>query len=73
MLDLKLKINLPEGLELTIKLLPCYIKKGLSPGNLEWMSNKTKGNTIQLDILTKDFYNMVNIQKKIKRFYIFFE
>ena len=71
MLDLKLKINLPGGLELTIKLLPCYIRKGLPSGNLEWMLNKTKGDTIQLDILSKDFYNMVNIQKNQALLYIF--
>ena len=28
MLDLELKLNLPEGLEQTIKLLPCYSRKG---------------------------------------------
>ena len=28
MLDLELKLNLPEGLEQTIKLLPCYTRKG---------------------------------------------
>ena len=42
MLDLELKMNLPEGLEQTIKLLPCYNRKGLLLENLDWMSNKTK-------------------------------
>ena len=63
MLDLELKINLPEGLEQTMKLLPCYTRNCLSLENLEWLSNKAKEDTIQLDILNKDFYNMVNIQK----------
>ena len=34
MLDLELKMNLPEGLEQTIKLLPCYTRKGLLLENL---------------------------------------
>ena len=55
MLDLELKINLHEGLEQTLKLLPCYSRKGLSLENLDWISNKTKDSTIQVDILNKDF------------------
>ena len=35
----------------------------MSLENLEWLSSKAKEDTIQLDILNKDFYNMVNIQK----------
>ena len=71
MLDFKLKLNLPEGLEVTIKLLPCYTRKSLLSEKVEWMSNKTKGDTNQLDILNKDFYNMVNIQKIQAPLYIF--
>ena len=62
-LDLELKINLPEGLEQTMKLLPCQTRNRLSLENLEWLSSKAKEDTIQLDILNKDVYNMVNIQK----------
>ena len=72
MLDLELKINLPEGLEQTMKLLPCYTRNCLSLENLEWLSNKAKEDTIQLDILNKDFYNMVNIQKKSSAIKYFF-
>ena len=69
---LELKINLPGTLEEAIKVLPCYSRKGLLLENLDWMStNKTKGNTIQVDILSKDFYNMVNVNKNQSLLYIF--
>ena len=71
MLELEFKINLPEGLVQTIKLLPCYSRKGLLLENLDWMSKKTKHNTIQVDILKKDFYNIVNVNKNQALLYIF--
>ena len=71
MLDLELKINLPEGLEQTMKLLPCYSRKGLLLENLDWMSNRTNNNKIQVDILNKNFYNMVNVNKNQALLYIF--
>ena len=71
MLDLELKINLPEGLEQTMKLLPCYSRKGLLLENLDWMSNRTNDNKIQVDILNKNFYNMVNVNKNQALLYIF--
>ena len=71
MLDLELKINLPEGLEQTMKLLPCYSRKGLLVENLDWMSNRTNDNKIQVDILNKNFYNMVNVNKNQALLYIF--
>ena len=55
MLDLELKINLPEGLEQTMKLLPCYSRKGLLLENLDCMSNRTNDSKIQVDILNKNF------------------
>ena len=71
MLDLELKINLHEGLEQTLKLLPCYNRKGLSLENLDWISNKTKDSTIQVDILNKGFYNSVNVNKNQALLYSF--
>ena len=71
MLDLELKINLPEGLEQTMKLLPYYSRKGLLLENLDWMSNRTNDNKIQVDILNKNFYNMVNVNKNQALLYIF--
>lgn len=41
LLDLELKLNLPEGLEQTIKLLPCYTKKGW----LDVQQNKRQNNS----------------------------
>ena len=71
MLDLELKINLHEGLEQTLKLLPCYSRKGLSLENLDWILNKTKESTIQVDILNKGFYNSVNVNKNQVLLYSF--
>ena len=71
MLDLELKINLHEGLEQTLKLLPCYSRKGLPLENLDWISNKTKDSTIQVDILNKGFYNSVNVNKNQALLYSF--
>ena len=71
MLDLELKINLPEGLEQTMKLLPCYSRKGLLLENLDCMSNRTNDSKIQVDILNKNFYNMVNVNKNQVLLYIF--
>ena len=47
------------------------LRKGLLLENLDWMSRKTKHSTIQVDILKKDFYNMVNVNKNQALLYIF--
>ena len=71
MLDLEIKINWPEGLGQTIKLSLCYTWKDMSLQNLVWLLRKTKDNTIQIDILNKDFYNTVNVNKHQALLYIF--
>ena len=71
MLNLRLKVHLPEQIEATIRLLPTFVSMKLSIKNSNWISNKRKDETIPLDILNKDFYNTTNISKNKKIGYIF--
>ena len=54
-----------------IRLLPSFVARKLSTENSNWISNKRKGEIIQLDILNKDFYNTINIRKNQEVAYIF--
>ena len=63
MLNLRLKVHLPEQIEATIGLLPTFFPTKLSIENPNWISNRRKDETIHLDNLNKDFYNTTNIRK----------
>ena len=54
-----------------IRLLPSFVARKRSTENSNWISNKRKGEIIQLDILNKDFYNTINIRKNQEVAYIF--
>ena len=64
MLNLRLKVNLPDGIEGMIGLLPSFVARKLSIENSNWISNKRKDEIIQLGILNKNFYNTIDIRKK---------
>ena len=63
MLDLQTKINLPDGIEASIGLLPSFVARNLTIENFRPLSNKTKDDFLQLDILNRNFYNTASIKK----------
>ena len=71
MLNLRLKVNLPDGIEGMIGLLPSFVARKRSIENSNWISNKRKDETIQLDILNKHFYDTNKIKKSQEIAYIF--
>ena len=72
MLNLRLKVNLPNKIEAMIGLLPSFVSRKRSIENSDWISNKRKDEIIQLDILNRHFCNTINIRKNQELAYIFF-
>ena len=72
MLNLRLKVNLPDKTEAMIGLLPSFVSRTLSIENSNWISNTRKDDIIQLDILNRHFRNTINIRKTQELTYIFF-
>ena len=62
-LDLKIKINVPNTLEPWINLLLSLKGLGLKIEDNDWVSNKTKNDTIQLHILNRSFTRTIEIRK----------
>ena len=62
-LDLKLDIATPPGIEPWLNLLPSLKGLGLKIESEDWISNKTKDNTIMLHILNRSFYHTASIKK----------
>ena len=62
-LDLKFDIQTPETVEVWLNLLPSLKGMGLHIQNEDWVSNKTKDNTIQLHILNRSFNSTASIKK----------
>ena len=71
LLNLRLKLNLPEKIEAMVGLLPSFVSRKLSIENSNWISNKRKDETIQLDILNKSFYDTIKIKKLRTSIYFF--
>ena len=71
MLNLRLKVNLPNEIEAMIGLLPSFVSRKLSIENSNLISNKRKDKIIQLDILNRHFCNTINIRKNQELAYIF--
>ena len=71
LLNLRLKLNLPAKIEAMVGLLPSFVSRKLSIENSNWISNKRKDETIQLDILNKHFYDLTKIKKNQEIAYIF--
>ena len=63
MLDLQTKINLPDGIEASIGLLPTFVARNLTIENSRRLSNKTKDDFLQSDISNRNFYNTVSGKK----------
>ena len=70
-LDLKFHINTPPEIESWLNLLPSLKTLELKLENEDWVSNKTKDNTIQLHILNSSFTYTARI-KKINLLVLFF-
>ena len=62
-LDLKFDIQTPETIEPWLNLLPSLKSLGLHIENEDWVTNKTKNNTIQLHILNRSFNYTASIRK----------
>ena len=62
-LGLKFDIQTPETIEPWLNLLPSLKSLGLHIENEDWVSNKTKNNTIQLHILNRSFNYTASIKK----------
>ena len=71
LLDLKIIVDAPEKLEAWINLLPCLKEKGLKIEEHNWPANNLKDNTIQSDILSKNFYRTTTIKKDQEIAYMF--
>ena len=71
-LNLRLKLNLPEKIDVMVGLFPSFVSRKRSIENSNWISNKRKDETIQLDILNKHFYDTNIIKKSQEIAYIFF-
>ena len=67
----QLKVNLPDEIEAIIGLLPSFVSRKFSIKNSNWISNKRKGEVIQLDILNRHFCNTIDIRKNQELAYIF--
>ena len=63
LLNVRLKVNLPNEIEAMIGLLPSFVSRKLSIENSNWISNKRKDEIIQLDILNRHFCNTINTRK----------
>ena len=72
LVNVRLKVNLPNEIEAMIGLLPSFVSRKLSIENSNWISNKRKDEIIQLDILNRHFCNTINIGKNKELAYIFF-
>ena len=71
LLNLRLKLNLPEKIEAMVGLLPSFVSRKLSIENSNWISNRRKDEAIELDILNKHFYDTIKIKKNQEIAYIF--
>ena len=71
MLNLRLKVNLPDEVEAMIGTLPSFAIRKLSIENSNWISIKRKYKIIQLDILNWHFCNTINKRKNQELAYIF--
>ena len=70
-LDLKFDIQTPETIEPWLNLLPSFKSMGMHIENDDWISNKTKENTIQLHLLDKIFTYTLKVKKHQCFAYIF--
>ena len=71
LLNLRLKLNLPEKIEAMVGLLPSFVSRKLSIENSNWISNRRKDEAIELDILNKHFYDTIKVKKNQEIAYIF--
>ena len=63
LLNVRLKVNLPNEIEAMVGLLPRFVSRKLSIENSNWISSKRKDEIIQLDISNRHFCNTINTRK----------
>ena len=71
LLNLRLKLSIPEKIEAMVGLFPSFVSRKISIENSNWISNKRKYETIQLDTVNKHFYDTVETKKNQELAYIF--
>ena len=71
MLNLRLKVNLPDKIEAMIGLLLRFVSRKLSIENSNWISNTRKDEIIQIDVFNRHFCNTINIRKNQEPAYNF--
>ena len=62
-ISLRKKLNLPEKIEAMFGLPSSFVSRKPSIEKSNWISNKRKDKTIQLDILKKHLYDTIKIKK----------
>ena len=63
MLNLQLKIKLPDGVQGIIGLLPPLTLQSLTIENSKRITSQTKDELIKLDLLNRNFNNTISIKK----------
>ena len=63
MLNLQLKIKLPDGVQGIIGLLPSLTLQSLTIENSKRITSQTKDELIKLDLLNRNFNNTISIKK----------
>ena len=71
MLNLRLKVNLPDKIEAMIGLLLRFVSRKPSIENSNWISNTRKDEIIQIDVFNRHFCNTINIRKNQELAYNF--
>ena len=66
LLDLKIKVNAPEKLQAWINLRPSLKELGFKIEEHNCTANKLKGDTIQLNILNRNFTRTTHVKKDQK-------
>ena len=62
-LNLRLKIKLPDGVQGIIRLLPSFIVQSLTIENCERITSQISDEFIKLELLNRNFHNTISIKK----------
>ena len=63
MLDLQLKIKLPDGVQGIIALLPLLVLQSLTIDSSKRIASQTQDKPIKLDLLNRNFNNTIKMKK----------
>ena len=63
MLNLRVKIKLPDEVQGIINLLPSFIVQSLTTENCKRITSLTSDELIKLELLNRNFHNTISIRK----------